>query len=60
MKPPTGVGTEEGEETVASWMWSPLMDEAIGNKPSIHPQNLGASLWPTKGGGGTTSKEAEA
>ncbi|XP_049327930.1 ensconsin-like [Astyanax mexicanus] len=41
--PPTGVSTEGGEATAASWKWYTAMDEAIGGRPSISPPTLIAS-----------------
>ncbi|XP_062864492.1 putative uncharacterized protein DDB_G0271982 [Trichomycterus rosablanca] len=38
--PPTGVSTEGGEATTASWKWYVDMDEAIGGRPSISPLTL--------------------
>jgi len=31
--PQTGVSTEDGEPTAASWKWYTAMDEAIGGRP---------------------------
>ncbi|KAJ8367961.1 hypothetical protein SKAU_G00079890 [Synaphobranchus kaupii] len=45
LKPPTGVGTEAGESTAATWRWFAAMDEAIGQKPSNRPPVLVASAW---------------
>ncbi|KAJ8358066.1 hypothetical protein AAFF_G00036760 [Aldrovandia affinis] len=39
-QPPTGQGTESGEATAGSWKWYPLMDEALGGRPSIQPPFL--------------------
>ena len=44
--PRTGVSTEGGETTAASWKWYSLMDEAIGSRPSIEPPVLFASSNP--------------
>ncbi|ROL55325.1 Stress response protein nst1 [Anabarilius grahami] len=44
--PQTGVSTEDGEVTAASWKWYALLDEAIGGRPSITPPNLIASSGP--------------
>ncbi|KAJ8415161.1 hypothetical protein AAFF_G00008590 [Aldrovandia affinis] len=44
-QPPTGQGTESGEATAGSWKWYPLMDEALGGRPSIQPPVLVASAW---------------
>ena len=44
-KPPTGQSTESGEDTAASWKWYPLMDAALGERPSIRPPVLVASAW---------------
>ncbi|KAI2644562.1 hypothetical protein H4Q32_024538 [Labeo rohita] len=44
--PPTGVSTEDGEPTAASWKWYSAMDEAIGGRPSITPPALIASSGP--------------
>ncbi|KAG5277891.1 hypothetical protein AALO_G00092520 [Alosa alosa] len=41
--PKTGVSTEGGEATAASWKWYTLMDEAIGGRPSVTPPVLIAS-----------------
>ncbi|ROL50190.1 hypothetical protein DPX16_14844 [Anabarilius grahami] len=41
--PRTGVSTEDGEHTAASWKWYSLMDEAIGGRPSVTPPVLIAS-----------------
>ena len=41
--PRTGVSTEGGEATAASWKWYSLMDEAIGGRPSVTPPVLIAS-----------------
>ncbi|KAK0138532.1 hypothetical protein N1851_024944 [Merluccius polli] len=41
--PRTGVSTEGGETTAASWKWYTLMDEAIGDRPSVTPPVLIAS-----------------
>ena len=41
--PPTGVSTEGGEATAASWKWYSLMDEALGARPSVTPRVLIAS-----------------
>ncbi|XP_076841568.1 uncharacterized protein LOC143485834 isoform X1 [Brachyhypopomus gauderio] len=41
--PPTGVSTEGGVATAASWKWYAAMDEAIGGRPSISPPTLIAS-----------------
>ncbi|XP_061597530.1 nucleolar protein 58 isoform X2 [Cololabis saira] len=41
--PPTGVSTEGGEDTAASWKWFRAMDEALGDRPSITPPILIAS-----------------
>ncbi|XP_059211483.1 trichohyalin-like isoform X1 [Centropristis striata] len=38
--PPTGVSTEGGETTAASWKWFELMHEAIGDRPSVTPPVL--------------------
>ncbi|KAL2095429.1 hypothetical protein ACEWY4_010148 [Coilia grayii] len=38
--PPTGVSTEGGEATAASWKWFNLMHEAIGDRPSVTPPVL--------------------
>ncbi|XP_074490128.1 uncharacterized protein LOC141766847 [Sebastes fasciatus] len=35
--PKTGISTEGGEATAASWKWYSLMDEAMGRRPSITP-----------------------
>ncbi|XP_049330811.1 ensconsin-like [Astyanax mexicanus] len=35
--PRTGVSTEGGEATAASWRWYGLMDEALQRRPSINP-----------------------
>ncbi|XP_056293089.1 coiled-coil domain-containing protein 177-like [Pseudoliparis swirei] len=42
-KPQTGVSTEEGGVTAASWKWYALMDEALGARPSVTPPVLFAS-----------------
>ncbi|XP_062393625.1 uncharacterized protein LOC134088864 isoform X2 [Sardina pilchardus] len=39
-KPPTGVSTESGETTAGTWKWYSLMDEVMGDKPSISPPVL--------------------
>ncbi|XP_077098188.1 uncharacterized protein LOC143749651 isoform X1 [Siphateles boraxobius] len=44
--PQTGVSTEDGEPTAASWKWYTAMDEAIGGRPSISPPALVASCGP--------------
>ncbi|KAL0152684.1 hypothetical protein M9458_052407 [Cirrhinus mrigala] len=44
--PATGVSTEDGEPTAASWKWYSAMDEAIGGRPSITPPALIASSGP--------------
>ncbi|KAL0152260.1 hypothetical protein M9458_051983 [Cirrhinus mrigala] len=44
--PATGVSTEDGEPTAASWKWYSAMDEAIGSRPSITPPALVASSGP--------------
>ncbi|XP_016318814.1 TBC1 domain family member 10B-like [Sinocyclocheilus anshuiensis] len=44
--PATGVSTEDGEPTAASWKWYRAMDEAIGCRPSIVPPALIASSGP--------------
>ncbi len=44
--PQTGVSTEDGEVTAASWKWYSVLDEAIGCRPSITPPNLIASSGP--------------
>ncbi|CAL8239934.1 unnamed protein product [Gadus morhua 'NCC'] len=36
-KPPSGVGTEDGKATAASWKWYSEMDGILGQKPSISP-----------------------
>ncbi|CAJ1066112.1 uncharacterized protein LOC117812951 isoform X1 [Xyrichtys novacula] len=41
--PKTGVSTEGGEDTAASWPWFELMDEALGERPNITPPCLIAS-----------------
>ncbi|ROI90140.1 hypothetical protein DPX16_23601, partial [Anabarilius grahami] len=41
--PRTGVSTEDGEHTAASWKWYSLMDKAIGGRPSVTPPVLIAS-----------------
>ncbi|KAK0134338.1 Reticulocyte-binding protein 2 a [Merluccius polli] len=41
--PRTGVSTEGGETIAASWKWYTLMDEAIGDRPSVTPPVLIAS-----------------
>ncbi|XP_049416296.1 hepatoma-derived growth factor-related protein 2-like [Epinephelus fuscoguttatus] len=41
--PPTGAGTDQGEEKADSWQWFPLMHEAIGSRPSVTPPALIAS-----------------
>ncbi|KAI2655878.1 hypothetical protein H4Q32_012658 [Labeo rohita] len=41
--PQTGVSTEDGEVTAASWKWYAVLDEAIGGRPSITPPTLIAS-----------------
>ncbi|XP_030199967.1 TBC1 domain family member 10B-like [Gadus morhua] len=38
--PRTGVSTEGGETTAASWKWYGPMDEALGGRPSISPPVL--------------------
>ncbi|KAK9977104.1 hypothetical protein ABG768_018925 [Culter alburnus] len=38
--PQTGVSTEGGESTAASWKWYGVMDAALGCKPSITPPLL--------------------
>ncbi|CAL8249943.1 unnamed protein product [Arctogadus glacialis] len=38
--PPTGVSTEGGQTTAASWKWFELMHEAIGDRPSVTPPVL--------------------
>ncbi|KAK0146103.1 hypothetical protein N1851_014639 [Merluccius polli] len=35
--PPTGLSTEGGKATAASWKWFDLMHEAIGDRPSVTP-----------------------
>lgn len=35
--PRSGVSTEGGEATAASWKWYGVMDAALGSKPSITP-----------------------
>ena len=42
-KPRTGVSTEGGGVTAASWKWYSLMDEALGARPSVTPPVLFAS-----------------
>ncbi|CAM4571338.1 unnamed protein product [Leuciscus chuanchicus] len=42
----TGVSTEDGGATAASWKWYAAMDEAIGGRPSITPPALVASCGP--------------
>lgn len=42
-RPRTGVSTEGGGVTAASWKWYTLMDEAIGSRPSVVPPVLFAS-----------------
>ncbi|ROL41875.1 Stress response protein nst1, partial [Anabarilius grahami] len=44
--PQTGVSTEDGEVTAASWKWYSVLDEAKGGRPSITPPNLIASSGP--------------
>ena len=44
--PQSGVSTESGEATAASWRWYDAMDEAIGGRPSIKPPVLIASASP--------------
>ncbi|XP_077091374.1 uncharacterized protein LOC143742407 [Siphateles boraxobius] len=44
--PQTGVSTEDGGATAASWKWYTAMDEAIGGRPSITPPALVASCGP--------------
>ncbi|CAM4667994.1 unnamed protein product [Leuciscus chuanchicus] len=44
--PQTGVSTEDGGATAASWKWYAAMDEAIGGRPSITPPALVASCGP--------------
>ncbi|CAL8349421.1 unnamed protein product [Boreogadus saida] len=36
-KPQSGVGTEDGKATAASWNWYSEMDGILGQKPSISP-----------------------
>ncbi|CAL8240601.1 unnamed protein product, partial [Gadus morhua 'NCC'] len=36
-KPQSGVGTEDGKATAASWKWYSEMDGILGQKPSISP-----------------------
>ncbi|KAM3599453.1 uncharacterized protein V6R79_005828 [Siganus canaliculatus] len=38
--PRTGVSTEGGETTAATWKWFQAMDEVMGQRPSITPPNL--------------------
>ncbi|KAM3608120.1 uncharacterized protein V6R79_019415 [Siganus canaliculatus] len=38
--PRTGVSTEGGETTAATWKWFQVMDEVMGQRPSITPPNL--------------------
>ncbi|CAL8354232.1 unnamed protein product [Arctogadus glacialis] len=38
--PPTGVSTEGGQTTAASWKWFELMHETIGDRPSVTPPVL--------------------
>ncbi|KAK0132289.1 hypothetical protein N1851_032918 [Merluccius polli] len=38
--PPTGVSTEGGKATAASWKWFDLMHEAIGDRPSVTPPDV--------------------
>ncbi|CAJ1069787.1 uncharacterized protein LOC122971204 [Xyrichtys novacula] len=38
--PPTGVSTEGGEATAASWKWFNIMDEVMRDRPAISPPNL--------------------
>ncbi|XP_034059359.1 uncharacterized protein LOC117537996 [Gymnodraco acuticeps] len=42
-RPRTGTGTDQGEETPATWPFFMAMDEAIGARPSISPPVLVAS-----------------
>ncbi|XP_034083105.1 uncharacterized protein LOC117553331 [Gymnodraco acuticeps] len=42
-RPRTGTGTDQGEETPATWPFFMAMDEAIGATPSISPPVLVAS-----------------
>ncbi|KAL2096831.1 hypothetical protein ACEWY4_006038 [Coilia grayii] len=42
-QPPSGMSTEGGGDTAASWKWYSLMDEAIGARRSITPPVLFAS-----------------
>ncbi|XP_072567680.1 uncharacterized protein [Paramormyrops kingsleyae] len=42
-RPRTGVSTEGGGVTAASWKWYTHMDEAIGSRPSVTPPALFAS-----------------
>ncbi|XP_031424840.1 uncharacterized protein LOC116220774 [Clupea harengus] len=42
--PPTGTGTDNGEDTAASWPWYSAMDELLGQRHSIAPPVLRASL----------------
>ncbi|KAJ8369584.1 hypothetical protein SKAU_G00096120 [Synaphobranchus kaupii] len=42
--PPTGLGVDFGDVTAASWPWYYAMDEALGQKASITPPVLMASL----------------
>ncbi|XP_041838406.1 trihelix transcription factor GT-3a-like [Melanotaenia boesemani] len=45
-RPRTGVSTEGGGVTAASWKWYSFMDEAIGSRPSVTPPVLFASSSP--------------
>lgn len=45
--PRTGVSTEGGEATAANWKWFVVMDEVMGQRPSITPPNLISSAMAT-------------
>ncbi|CAL8241896.1 unnamed protein product, partial [Gadus morhua 'NCC'] len=49
--PRTGVSTEGGETTAASWKWYGPMDEALGGRPSISPPVLVGLIRPGCGSG---------
>ncbi|CAL8238124.1 unnamed protein product, partial [Merluccius merluccius] len=54
--PPTGLSTEGGKATAASWKWFDLMHEAIGDRPSVTPPVVIATRASTSSRASTPKK----
>ncbi|KAJ8369253.1 hypothetical protein SKAU_G00092810 [Synaphobranchus kaupii] len=57
--PGSGEGTENGKPTAATWPWFALMDEVLGQRPSISPPVLIASIQEDSPGPSNTQGQGQ-